>query len=183
MSVEIETLAFMTMVDTNDGEGVVGAALLTNEQGFPLEFRATTSVRPTQVQKVLYGGSLDSYLAVEICGMSLLEALQRDPDVVLVNQRGLLGLSRITESPVTMLERAGESIRVEGDGDEIHRLSSTNADYSQVVMQFALGRSSEEESEVRQALSVVFNEMDLLEPFERAVSAVSALASQESRFG
>ena len=42
--------------------GYLGGVLVADEFGLPVEFRHTLPVRPTKLQRALYGDALDRYL-------------------------------------------------------------------------------------------------------------------------
>jgi hypothetical protein len=46
--------------------------MVIDHRGYPLEFRCTTPVKPTPIQKIIYGSLLDQYIGVELCGKRLL---------------------------------------------------------------------------------------------------------------
>lgn len=51
----------------------VGGLLVVDESGIPHEFKYTDPIIPNQLQKILYGKSLETYLHVEIISKSLLK--------------------------------------------------------------------------------------------------------------
>ena len=59
-------LGFMTVEATPKNDGFISAMMVTDSRGYPLEFRATTPVRPSLVQKTLYGKQLEHYVGVEL---------------------------------------------------------------------------------------------------------------------
>lgn len=75
-------IGFLTVEPTSDNTGLIGAVLITDERGYPLEFRCTTPVRPTAIQRTLYGALLKPYVSVELCGRRLLAEIQRKPMLV-----------------------------------------------------------------------------------------------------
>ncbi len=46
-------IGFLTVEPTADNTGLIGAVLITDERGYPLEFRCTTPVRPHRAAVVL----------------------------------------------------------------------------------------------------------------------------------
>ena len=42
-------VAFVGLFDTDAADGLLGAAMVTSERGYPLEFRVTTPVLPENV--------------------------------------------------------------------------------------------------------------------------------------
>ena len=61
-------LMFISTKDFADGEAIRGGMLVTDAQTKPLEFRCTDPVRPTSLQKVLYGKMLENHVLVTLIG-------------------------------------------------------------------------------------------------------------------
>ena len=62
MAKEILKIGYVVTTSTN--LGYLGAILVSDEKGFPLEFQYTDPILPTKLQKVLYGNSLEKYREV-----------------------------------------------------------------------------------------------------------------------
>ena len=50
-------LSFLTIEKTENKGGYLGAILITDTRGVPIEFRCTYPIKPTLIQKPLYGES------------------------------------------------------------------------------------------------------------------------------
>ncbi len=77
-------------VELHEPLGYVGGALVVDRYGLPLEFRHTLPVRPTKLQRALYGDALDRYLRTVVVARRLLDALEVRPSLVLVADPGLV---------------------------------------------------------------------------------------------
>ncbi|OGI01702.1 MAG: hypothetical protein A2Y25_06450 [Candidatus Melainabacteria bacterium GWF2_37_15] len=71
-------------------KGYLGAILITDYKGFPLEFRYTDPIVPTKIQQVLYGEGLEKYLKIDVITDSLVKALSKDISVLFVQDEDLL---------------------------------------------------------------------------------------------
>lgn len=60
-------------------QGYLGAYLVTNSWGRPLEFRLTTAVNPSKVQQILYGATLETHVVAELIGKALIEKARSQP--------------------------------------------------------------------------------------------------------
>ena len=69
--IENELLGFIILVENEAKDGYLGAILIIDQSGVPQGFRVTFPVKPTLVQKTIYGDSLESYIGVEMCGIPL----------------------------------------------------------------------------------------------------------------
>ena len=175
-------LGFLTVERTEDGRGFVGAAMVTDERGFPLEFRATTPVRPSPVQKILFGGSLEPYVSVELCGRKLLKECQRKPGIVLVPKASLLGLTS-DSALVVALTRAGESIRIEQQTESASDRTEgrIDSDAFQPIIYESHG-SQDDLNKTVPVLQRCFREFDLIEAFDRMRAALKLLAEEDPKF-
>ena len=179
-----ELVAFLTVERTEEEDGFIGAVMVTDENGYPLEYRVTTPVRPTAVQKVLYGSTLEQYVSVELCGRRLLKECRRKPPVILVPNVNLLGLSDNDSGAIVAIRRAGEAIKVEAESDkssavEEGRLEST--EFQPVVYQ-ASADDEEVIQAVRRLLERCFRQFDLIEAFDRVRAALKVLAQEDPRY-
>ena len=56
-------IGFLQLFEAEDS--YIGAILLTDLDSVPVEFRVTLPVRPTSIQRTLYGRALAPYIGVE----------------------------------------------------------------------------------------------------------------------
>lgn len=174
-----ETLVgFVGVFETSDRAGYLGAAMVTNERGYPLEFRVSTPIRPSAVQKALYGHSLEPYIEGELVGKLLVKELKRRPVVLIVNRLGLLD----AQSPVPMafVARADSYVRTEGDGLRYRRIE--RGDDPARALAVASTGSDEELRAAAEHISLVAHRFDPVEAFERMQTALSVLAESDHRY-
>ncbi len=96
-------------------KGYLGAILITDYKGFPLEFRYTDPIVPTKIQQVLYGEGLEKYLKIDIITDSLVKALSGDISVLFVQDEDLLEykgkevpIVRLSATKTTPLSASGD---------------------------------------------------------------------------
>jgi len=89
MSVENVKLAY-GIAYSSSSKGYLGAILITDYKGFPLEFRYTDPIVPTKIQQVLYGEGLEKYLKIDVITDSLIKALSQDISVLFVEDEDIL---------------------------------------------------------------------------------------------
>ena len=77
-------LGFLALHQTSSKDGYLGAILITDLHGIPQEFRCTHLVKPTIIQKPLYGNTLQPYIAVNLRGIPLIESIQKKPSLIVV---------------------------------------------------------------------------------------------------
>ena len=93
-------LMFLAAQRFENDEAFRGAFLITDDNTTPLEFRCTSPVRPTALQKTLYGGILDQYILVNLIGLPLVRSATIKPDLILVRDASFLELRPQLDIPI-----------------------------------------------------------------------------------
>lgn len=100
---EAITLGYLSCPQTPD-KGFAGGLLVTDERTRPLHFAYVSPIRPTAMQRVLYGGTLGTHVRIDIIAHKLLaEGLTVFPTVVFVDADELVEARRISRWPVAAL--------------------------------------------------------------------------------
>lgn len=181
------TLGFLALYGTPSQDGYLGAVLITDMQGTPQEFRCTYPVKPTPIQKSLYGDTLEPHIGVNLCGIPLMESIRSKPLLIVVRREVLLNVRTACPYPIIFIRRAGEVIDIETvDSPKTkltkERLESSTGKFQPIV--FSPHPDFEDDtSSTRNILEEIFAHFDPLEPFERIQKAIEVLAKQDSRFG
>ncbi len=143
-------LAFLDLASFEDGAAVRGGCLVTDLLTRPVEFRVSGAVRPTSLQKVLYGDLLMEYICNDLIGLPILQALETKPEWVLVREAEFLKMRPRLEIPVLWVRPAAEG---------------------QFVLQAYPGYEQEAEGG-REALPRRLRGRSILEPFVRVRNAL-----------
>src|SRR5216683_3016022 len=85
--------------------GFTGAILLTDNRARPQHFAYVQPVKPTKMQSILYGLTLDEYLKVDVIAYKLWQGLPKRPDVLFVNTPDLIATRRITGIPTAFIAK------------------------------------------------------------------------------
>jgi hypothetical protein len=161
-----------------------GASLVVDFRGIPMDFRYTDPIRPSRLERILYGNALDVYLREELILESLIEAVEvkptlwicRDADLVVPLRSQTKGKSVfLSPSGRSPMEAAGE---VENTGEE--GIYMIQADSVSAPLRAAFPGSAKED-EVRQIAGVLVDAaktMELLEPFGRIQKALVSLTEE-----
>ena len=101
-------IAFMDLASFNDGAAYRGGCLVTDANTQPVEFRVSGAIRPTKLQKMLYGESLHSYICNDLVGLPIIQTLEVKPLVLLVRDAEFLKLRPLVDIPVLCVKSSGK---------------------------------------------------------------------------
>jgi hypothetical protein len=180
-------LGYLAFLPGGD-DGYVGALLVLNEAGVPLEFRATFPVRPTVTQRILFGDALEPHIGIELCGKPLLKASAHRLAVLLVSHALLINVRGAAQCPVLHVLQAGAADAAapaapaaSAPTGRSHPLESKGGRFPPVVVRAALQFPGDVDA-ARPVIERFHADNDLLEPFARIVKAVDRLRSEDERF-
>jgi hypothetical protein len=177
-------VAFLSYIELDKGGAGRGAILVTDQATKPVEFRCTTLIRPTTVQRTLYGETLRPHIAVELVGQQLMQALEEKPSVVVVKDPMFLELRPSVEVRLVCVRKQGEQIAAppwapgEPDPRSEDVLACDSGKFQPLVLTTHWQYASEMPSAL-ELLRPVFASADLLEPFDRMERAVQEVERQQ----
>jgi hypothetical protein len=175
-------LGFIVVEKTPKADGFVSALMVTDDKGYPLEFRATTPIRPTLVQKTLYGKQMEHYVGVELCGKTLIGQSSRKPTVFLVPNEKLLEIASHSNINVVAIWRAGESIKVQEKEDVENRGAFRAADSDQPLVYEGRFLQTADRKDILPFLQSCADRFALVEAFDRMRTALQLLAKEDKRY-
>lgn len=179
---EKQKIGFLSLYDLETLDTYVGSLLVTDNNGVPLEFKCTHSVKPTAIQKTLYGDKLKPYIAVALCGVPLLNSISNKPDILCINIPFILDIRAEIETPTLLIRRAGEIINLGTDNkNEKHRIENVAGVFQSIVIQSHQDKK-EEAQKYTSTINELFNNFDLIEPFERMKKSIEILGKNDSKF-
>ena len=179
-------LGFLTLIGTASQNGYIGAILITDVQGIPQEFRCTHPVKPTAIQKPLYGDALEPFIGINLCGVPLIKKIENRPTVIVVNRDYLMAIRDDTSPPVIFIRRAGQAIDIKNHEGAIEKKRRIRVECGTGRFQpIILESKPDYEDDITTAMGIlenIFNYFDLLEPFDRITQAIQLLVKQDKRF-
>jgi hypothetical protein len=157
-------LGFLSIV--HEVQAYYGGFLVTNAWGRPLEFRLTTSVQPTKVQRLLYGTTLREYICADLLAKTLLEKTTTYPGLVVTDCDAVLKLRSQVAVPIVWLAAQ--------DHPQVPVLESSGCLITKTIAHALLCHAdfAGEVSEVRKILKAV-DILDLEEPLGRVREALA----------
>jgi hypothetical protein len=142
---------------TDAAGGFVGAILLTDNRARPLHFSFVQPVKPTKMQRILYGSTLDEHIKIDVIAQKLWQGLPNPPDVLFVDAPELILARRVTRVPTAFIAKAPES--------------ETNSS-SLSILRYDIGPHKKDEGLVGEIIVALEGTCNLLEPFTRIREAL-----------
>jgi hypothetical protein len=100
-----QSLGFLTILQENNG--YLGGYLVTNVWGRPVEFRLSSAVQPNRIQRILYAGTLRSYICGDLIGKALVDKVSTAAQYIFTDCEAVLDLRLCVEVPVVCLQAEG----------------------------------------------------------------------------
>ena len=179
-------VGFFLFSSTPSNDGYLGALLVTDSRGLPLEFRCTAPVKPTAIQKLLYGAHLEPHVAVNLCGVPLMESTRNSLCLLLVNRGYLLPIRAFAKCPVVYVTAVREPVK-----EALAELKPDSP--SEAVLDLPIGNGhllkcqwhssyADDKGAIVQHLTECQGHFDPIEPFERVTAALRFLQEHDKRF-
>lgn len=182
MAVGDNSLGYI-IIEGDDGS-FRGAALVSDFRGIPIDFRYTEPIKPTRLEKVLYGNALEVYLKEELILESLIGAVEAKPVLWICREADfIVPIRNVTKGKTVMLmnttrqplEAAGDFEPAGESGVFFVQADSVSAPLKVTFAPNVL------EHEVKAAILLLVNAaetMELTEPFARMQKAFNAITSE-----
>lgn len=171
------SLMFLAVHRFDQGASYRGALLATDNNTTPLEFRCTNAIKPTQLQKTLYGDILDEHILVELIAKPLFDAATQKPCIVIITDALLLNFRKKVSIPVVLLEKESE-FNIPEEDQTRRVISSETGKYEPIVMTVHENYLDDRKI-AAELLSDTFSKRSLLEPFERIEIALNEVHTRD----
>jgi hypothetical protein len=156
-----------------------GATLVVDFRGIPVRFYYTDPIKPSRLERVLYGQALEVYLREELILESLLNAVDVKPVLWICREPDLLApLKTLTKGKVLFLSHS-----IRSPMDAAGNVESTGEPWVYMVQADSVSAplrvvfpENTKEDEVKQTAAVLVDAaktMELLEPFGRILKALA----------
>lgn len=146
-------------------DAFAGALMLTDARTRPLHFGYVSPIKPTAIQRLLYGPTLREHVKIDVIVDKLLQGVPQAPDVVFVDNKELLTARRICTWPIAYLaKRQG--------GEDATNLSA---------LVYETNEGTDDRDVVGSVVSVLESQIDLIEPFGRMMEALKEAVKARSK--
>jgi len=163
------SLGYLMVNRTGENE-YVGGIMVTDPYAIPVEFKYSEPIKPTGLQKILYGNSIEKYLLVDVIAKKLLQNLEEKPKFILIEDARMLDIQ--FKVPIIYIsipkksEESKEKIREELTKETLE--SGYDIIFSGTLT-----------SDDTKWLERISEEIDIMEPFHRLKEALNYVCSEE----
>ena len=167
-----------------ENSAYLGGVLITNDHGFPIEFKHTDSVSPTKVQHMLYGPVLEQYIRNHVIVGALKAKLDTEPSFFVVSQHQLYEMAEATDLTLVSLQRT--QLPAIGEKGTVNRSKENECliqgwtDQHPIRVLFG-SMPVETQEAILKDLVYLSKHMDLVEPLERLEKVVIYLCSEKKQ--
>jgi len=172
-------IVFLDIKRFENGAAVRGAVLVTDTETKPVEFRCTNAVRPTSLQKVLYGGILDQHLLVELTSVPLLRAISSRVSLIVVRDPVLLEVRTKTQMPLVLIQSQAESAAGGSKARIDNALLHSESGKFEPLVLAVKEQYADDATIARPLLELVGKRCSPLEPFDRLQLALEQVHEQK----
>lgn len=183
MSLENIKLAY-GVAYASGSSGYIGAVMISDYKGFPLEFRYTDPIIPTKIQQVLYGEGLEKYVKIDVIMDSLLKVLSSKISMLLVQDEDLLQyqsdditIIRVSPTKAPSLSEPGELSNVKKGEYLLQTSHSSNPARIQFAHDFNC--EGEKFNSIIETLTEAGSVMEIDEPLNRVYKTLDLICNQE----
>jgi len=166
-------------------EGIyTGAVMITDFRGIPVDFNYVEPIKPTRLERVLYGNALEAYLREELILQNLVKSVTKKPEVLICQDSSLVVPARsLVKYPVIAIEQySGLPLETAGtyerlpDGEcFIYQVEEVGPP---IKVCFGFSPQQAEVEALLHILKEAAGYMDLLEPFRRIVKALDVIIEE-----
>jgi len=161
-----------------DDDSWTGGLLITDRHGLPVDFRYVEPIKPTRLQKLIYGGALKRYLVLDAIAGTLLKAASSKVDWVFTADQVLLELEGPANGRFVIISNgAHQPLSAMGEFlvEEVGKiLLQVTAKGQPTTLVFNAANETETEK-IAAELASLASELDFTEPLERVGEALTEI--------
>lgn len=169
-----------------DSSGFAGGLLVCDKRGLPVDFRYVEPIKPTKLQRLIYGAALRRYLMVEAIGAGLLKECKTGYEIAFIDEELMFELNGQCKVPIAKLARTELApLKEVGEWEKNGNNGITyQASSSGAPVQLDFGDLDSQAVEgILNDLSGLTETLDIAEPLERVRKAVAEVSSETNGNG
>ncbi len=172
-------LAYL-LAEAVDGNNWAGGLLVTDERGLPVDFRYVEPIRPSKLQRLIYGDSLKRYLIIDAIAGTLLKAAKPEVDWFFTSDPILLELH--SQLPGRFIAISNGEKKSPGEKGEWHvdgpgKLSFQVSEEGDPVLLTFHAKDETATEEVARDLTWLADRLDFTEPLQRVKAALKEICN------
>lgn len=163
---------------TLEDSSYLGGVMIIDKDGIPLEFAYTENIKPTKIQRILYGQSLEKYIKREVILNNLLNHIKVKPDLLITPEENLAELRTSATYPIINISQTALSPLTEvGISQDINKGEFVlQAAPSGSPLRIKLAEASDDNRRKTESIILELGKlMDLVEPINRVEGALRAI--------
>ncbi|PNR97359.1 hypothetical protein X928_10060 [Petrotoga miotherma DSM 10691] len=164
-------LGYFTIYKSED-ELFSGGLLILNENGIPVSFKYTEPIKPSKIQKIIYGSNLKNYLAFQILSNEELYS-PHDVDLILTDDSDLINYIDIDKVIMYIMEVSS------GKGFEVKEKEGIIPINQNTSLRFYSSKLLD--SLTLKKLKSYIEIFDIFEPFTRLKEALVYICSSKEK--
>lgn len=161
-------LGYLTYVDL-PSLGAVGGLLIVDRRARPVEFHCSAPIQPTRTQEILYGQTLRSTLVCDQIGKSLVDQLDKLPELLMTDEPMALGLREFLDIPVGLF-RSDHQVQLSTHAAD-SGVPSENFEFSGYQLKASASYAADADV-ICKSLAESVGVWDWMEPIERIHEAI-----------
>ncbi len=165
-----------------EGPAYLGGVLIVDKRGIPVEFKYVEPIKPSKLQTLLYGNTIDKYIRIESVGIPLVDALEHKPSILFVREEPFLEESKWSFPIISINRYKGSMLPSIGEYKELE-----NGEYivqidSGMPLRLRLEKKYKERlEEIIPFLIEIGQNFDIIEPFSRLEEAIKFIWREQRR--
>ncbi len=164
----------------NEGENYAGGIMISDQRGIPVEFKYTDPIKPTKIQKVLYGDVLDKYLREEVIMSNLVGKVENKPEIYIIDDNSNEYLKNLVKEGVVVVKRTQISPLKEMGSYKFVKENEAIVQLQEGQKPYRVITDIEEKESFMEGFLELASEMeDICEPLERIKEALSLICRGE----
>jgi hypothetical protein len=175
----IMQLAYL-IAEAVDDNSWSGGLLITDDHGLPLDFRYVEPIRPTRLQKLIYGESLKRSLMLDAIAGTLLKATNFKSEWIFTNDPVLLELDGKTSGKVVSISNGEKDPLTEVGEWRFDKVGEGALQVSPTGPPVKLHFDAKEKidtDKIAEDLAWLASQFDFTEPLKRVQSALKEICS------
>lgn len=165
-----------------EGPTYLGGVLIVDKKGIPIEFKYIEPIKPSRLQTLLYGNTMDRYIRIESVGIPLVDAIEHKPNILFIREEPFLEESKWSFPIVSISRYKGEVLANIGEFKELENGEFLLKIDTNLPIRARIDKKSRERLQDLIILLIeVGQNFDIMEPFSRLEEAIKFIWREQKK--